>query len=110
MPRYFATAAMISSLSQPPFWSCAAISPWITAERRRSAGNFDVQWSICARVASLSATSGSTFCVAAKFPVAFIGQGSLAVDLAEDDVVRADHRHDVRQHVPAYDRVHRRQV
>src|SRR5690606_3807911 len=109
MPMYLATAAISSSLSQPPFCSCAACRPCSTAERRRSGGNFASQWSMCARVASLSATMGSTLRAFSKLPVAFIAL-PLPVDAAEHDVVGADHRHHVRQHVAAHDGVHGRQV
>src|SRR5690554_180719 len=101
---------MISSLSQPPFCSCAAIRPWITAERLRSGGNLATQWSRWARVASLGAAIGSTCWPAAEFPVASIGRDSLAVDPAEDDVVGADHGNQVGAHGPAHERVKGRQV
>ena len=106
--------AISSSLSQPPFCSCAACSPCSTAERLRSGGNLASQWSMCARVASDSTTIGSTLRAFSKLPVALIGSAldgpASAVDLAEHDVVRADHRDHVRQHVALDDLVHRRQV
>src|SRR5690606_34341207 len=110
MPRYFATAAISSSLSQPPFCSCAACRPCSTAERLRSGGNFPSQWSMCARVASLNATIGSTLRQASKLPVALIGPCSSSVNLTEHDVVGADHRDDVGQHVAAHDLIHGRQM
>src|SRR5690606_32792714 len=108
MPRYLATAAISSSVSQPWFCSWAACRPWITAERLRSGGNLVSQWSMWARVASLSATIGSTLRAFSKLPVTFIPAST--IDFAEDDVVGADHRHDVGEHVPLDELVHRRQV
>src|SRR5690606_11022514 len=150
MPRYRATAAISSSLSQPPLACWAANRPWITAERLRSGGNLATQWSIWARTSSDSATIGSTLRAFSKLPVAFMrmtpkagmGNGewgmkehegpkdhrqpmvphspfpipafsfpaSSSIDLTKHDVVGADHRHDVGQHVALHHLVHRRQV
>ena len=63
-------AAISSSVSQPPFCSCAACRPCSTAERLRSGGNLASQWSMCARVLSVSTTIGSTLRAASKLPVA----------------------------------------
>src|SRR5690606_24905181 len=97
MPRSLCTAALSTSVSRPWVCACAACWPWITAERLRSGGNLVSQWSMWARVASLSATIGSTLRAFSKLPVAFIPAST--IDFAEDDVVGADHRHDVGEHV-----------
>src|SRR5262245_42889334 len=74
------------SVDSQPFSSCAMVRAAITADCRWSGGYFAAAWSIFASAPGLNIVG------------AFI---LLTIDLSEDDVLRADDRDDVRNHVAA---------
>src|SRR5690606_2497732 len=99
MPRIFATSSITSCDSQP-FSSCAMASAAITADCFWSAGYLAISRSIFLRACSESSmvVSGWDAVMAS------------AVDLAEHDVLRADNRDGIGDHVTARHLVQRLQV
>src|SRR5438132_547180 len=91
MPRYWATKSIVSGASQP-FSSCATISAPITADCLRSGGYFAISRSIFFSDSGLSMNDRSS------------------VYLPEHDVLGADDRHRVGDHVAARHLVERGEV
>src|SRR5262245_23164192 len=92
MPRYLATKSIVSVESQP-FSSCAMMSALITADCLRSGGYFAISRSIFFRESVVSISGRAS-------PIYF----------SEHDVLGADDRHGVGDHVAARHLVQRREV
>ena len=114
--RYFATAAISSSVRKPLFCSCAANSAWITAERLRSGGNLATHSSMCC--AGVVAQHDERIDVPDLFEMSggFHGETSCRSRAPAQPmpifartpkrVVGSDHGHHVGEHVAAHDGVH----
>src|SRR3990172_6439676 len=96
MPSRPATKSIVSRLNQPSS-SCAIRKAAITAERRHAGGYFAHSRSM----ASSAPGERSDFITATI---------ALPVNLAKHDVLRADDRHDIRDHMPANHLIERREM
>src|SRR5579875_154498 len=114
---------MSSVVRYPPFCSCAARSAESTAERCRPGGNFFTHPSISLRVCSLKSedldAAALMICgpILRDLPVSrgplvsrgapIARPGGSPIDLPEDDILRADDRHHVCDHMAAHHLVER---
>src|SRR4051812_34068609 len=101
MPRYCATKSIVSTESQP-FSSCATVSAAMTADCFWSPGYFATAASILAS-ASGERTSGA-------FIARSLRRRLSSVDLSEHDILGADDRNRIGDHVAARHLVERGEV